>query len=165
MQNKKNTNIIIPRKKKDFIKKELLKNKSILYQLDKNQNELNIHLDQKSISSLLMSSTFYPNQNDKLLNNSRMNTKKFIQNNSTNNLFEDRKKNKIQFNLSSRNTQNVSNNEKVLPTLSLSMNKIKKNKNEHSVKGDIFFKFNKYKNNFITGRVKTRNGLNYDIKK
>jgi hypothetical protein len=45
------------------------------------------------------------------------------------------------------------------------MNKIKKNKNEHSVKGDIFFKFNKYKNNFITGRVKTRNGLNYDIKK
>ena len=165
LKNKKNTNIIIPRTKKDFIKKELLKNKSILYQLDKNQNELNIHLDQKSISSLLMSSTFYPNQNDKLLNNSRMNTKKFIQNNSTNNLFEDRNKNKIQFNLSSRNTQNVSNNEKVLPTLSLSMNKIKKNKNEHSVKGDIFFKFNKYKNNFITGRVKTRNGLNYDIKK
>ena len=157
LQNKKNTNIIIPKSKKDFIKKELLKNKSILYPSDNSHNDLNINLDKKNISSLLMSSTFYPNQNDK------MNSKRFMSNNSTNNLIEDKNKNKIQYNLFSRNIKKIQNNERILPTLSLSMNKTKRNKNEHIGKSDIFFKFNKYKNTIITGRLKTRNGLKYNF--
>ena len=157
LQNKKNTNIIIPKSKKDFIKKELLKNKSILYQPNNNHNELNINIDKQNISSLLMSSTFYPNQIEK------MNIKKIMSNNSANNLIEDKNKNKIQYNLSSRNIKGISNKEKILPALSLSMNKTKINKNEHSGKSDIFLKFNKYKNNYITGRLKTRNGLKYDF--
>ena len=157
LQNKKNTNIIIPKSKKDFIKKELLKNKSILYQPNNNHNELNINIDKQNISSLLMSSTFYPNQIEK------MNIKKIMSNNYANNLIEDKNKNKIQYNLSSRNIKSISNKEKILPALSLSMNKTKINKNEHSGKSDIFLKFNKYKNNYITGRLKTRNGLKYDF--
>ena len=103
LQNKKNTNIIIPKSKKDFIKKELLKNKSILYQPNNNHNELNINIDKQNISSLLMSSTFYPNQIEK------MNIKKIMSNNPANNLIEDKNKNKIQYNLSSRNIKGISN--------------------------------------------------------
>ena len=158
LQNKKNTNIIIPKSKKDFIKKELLKNTSLLYPFDNNHNELNINNDKRNISSLLMSSTFYPNQSDK------MNTKRFMPNNSSNNLIEDKNKNKIQYNLSSRNIKINPNNEKVFPVLSLSIIKNKRKKNEHIRKSDIFFKFNnKYKNNIITGRLKTRDGLKYDF--
>ena len=176
LQNKKDTNIVIPRTKKDFIKKELLKNNSLIYSLNKNQNEINFNFEKKNIPSIFMSSTFYPKKNNnKIFNHSRMSSKRLMQNNSLNNLNENKylkeedikKKVKNNFieniNLSRKNIMN--NNDKKLPFLSLSISKIKKNKIEpNSRKNDIFFKFNQ-KNNHKTsrGNNKIKNGLNYDF--
>ena len=176
LQNKKDTNIIIPRTKKDFIKKELLKNNSLIYSLNKNQNEINFNFEKKNIPSIFMSSTFYPKKNNnKIFNHSRMSSKRLMQNNSLNNLNENKylkeedikKKVKNNFiesiNLSRKNIMN--NNDKKLPFLSLSISKIKKNKIEpNSGKNDIFFKFNqKNKNKTSRGNNKIKNGLNYDF--
>ena len=176
LQNKKDTNIVIPRTKKDFIKKELLKNNSLIYSLNKNQNEINFNFEKKNIPSIFMSSTFYPKKNNnKIFNHSRMSSKRLMQNNSLNNLNENKylkeedikKKVKNNFieniNLSRKNIMN--NNDKKLPFLSLSISKIKKNKIEpNSGKNDIFFKFNKKNNNKTSrGNNKIKNGLNYDF--
>ena len=176
LQNKKDTNIVIPRTKKDFIKKELLKNNSLIYSLNKNQNEINFNFEKKNISSIFMSSTFYPKKNNnKIFNHSRMSSKRLMQNNSLNNLNENKylkeedikKKVKNNFieniNLSRKNIMN--NNDKKLPFLSLSISKIKKNKIEpNSGKNDIFFKFNQKNNNKTSrGNNKIKNGLNYDF--
>ena len=176
LQNKKDTNIVIPRTKKDFIKKELLKNNSLIYSLNKNQNEINFNFEKKNIPSIFMSSTFYPKKNkNKIFNHSRMSSKRLMQNNSLNNLNENKylkeedikKKVKNNFieniNLSRKNIMN--NNEKKLPFLSLSISKIKKNKIEpNSGKNDIFFKFNQKNNNKTSrGNNKIKNGLNYDF--
>ena len=176
LQNKKDTNIVIPRTKKDFIKKELLKNNSLIYTLNKNQNEINFNFEKKNIPSIFMSSTFYPKKNNnKIFNHSRMSSKRLMQNNSLNNLNENKylkeedikKKVKNNFikniNLSRKNIMN--NNEKKLPFLSLSISKIKKNKIEpNSGKNDIFFKFNQKNNNKTSrGNNKIKNGLNYDF--
>ena len=176
LQNKKDTNIIIPRTKKDFIKKELLKNNSLIYTLNKNQNEINFNFEKKNIPSIFMSSTFYPKKNNnKIFNHSRMSSKRLMQNNSLNNLNENKylkeedikKKVKNNFieniNLSRKNIMN--NNDKKLPFLSLSISKIKKNKIEpNSGKNDIFFKFNQKNNNKTSrGNNKIKNGLNYDF--
>ena len=176
LQNKKDTNIVIPRTKKDFIKKELLKNNSLIYTLNKNQNEINFNFEKKNIPSIFMSSTFYPKKNNnKIFNHSRMSSKRLMQNNSLNNLNENKylkeedikKKVKNNFieniNLSRKNIMN--NNDKKLPFLSLSISKIKKNKIEpNSGKNDIFFKFNQKNNNKTSrGNNKIKNGLNYDF--
>ena len=176
LQNKKDTNIVIPRTKKDFIKKELLKNNSLIYTLNKNQNEINFNFEKKNIPSIFMSSTFYPKKNNnKIFNHSRMSSKRLMQNNSLNNLNENKylkeedikKKVKNIFieniNLSRKNIMN--NNDKKLPFLSLSISKIKKNKIEpNSGKNDIFFKFNQKNNNKTSrGNNKIKNGLNYDF--
>ena len=176
LQNKKDTNIIIPRTKKDFIKKELLKNNSLIYSLNKNQNEINFNFEKKNIPSIFMSSTFYPKKNNnKIFNHSRMSSKRLMQNNSLNNLNENKylkeedikKKVKNNFikniNLSRKNIMN--NKDKKLPFLSLSISKIKKNKIEpNSRKNDIFFKFNQKNNNKTSrGNNKIKNGLNYDF--
>ena len=176
LQNKKDTNIIIPRTKKDFIKKELLKNNSLIYTLNKNQNKIKFNFEKKNIPSIFMSSTFYPKKNNnKIFNHSRMSSKRLMQNNSLNNLNENKylkeedikKKVKNNFieniNLSRKNIMN--NNDKKLPFLSLSISKIKKNKIEpNSGKNDIFFKFNKKNNNKTSrGNNKIKNGLNYDF--
>ena len=176
LQNKKYTNIVIPRTKKDFIKKELLKNNSLIYTLNKNQNEINFNFEKKNIPSIFMSSTFYPKKNkNKIFNHSRMSSKRLMQNNSLNNLNENKylkeedikKKVKNNFieniNLSRKNIMN--NNDKKLPFLSLSISKIKKNKIEpNSGKNDIFFKFNQKNNNKTSrGNNKIKNGLNYDF--
>ena len=176
LQNKKDTNIVIPRTKKDFIKKELLKNNSLIYSLNKNQNEINFNFEKKNIPSIFMSSTFYPKKNNnKIFNHSRMSSKRLMQNNSLNNLNENKylkeedikKKVKNNFieniNLSRKNIMN--NNDKKLPFLSLSISKIKKNKIEpNSRKNDIFFKFNQKNNNKTSrGNNKIKNGLNYDF--
>ena len=176
LQNKKDTNIVIPRTKKDFIKKELLKNNSLIYSLNKNQNEINFNFEKKNISSIFMSSTFYPKKNNnKIFNHSRMSSKRLMQNNSLNNLNENRYlkeediKKKVKNNfiknigLSRKNIMN--NNDKKLPFLSLSISKIKKNKIEpNSGKNDIFFKFNQKNNNKTSrGNNKIKSGLNYDF--
>ena len=176
LQNKKDTNIIIPRTKKDFIKKELLKNNSLIYSLNKNQNEINFNFEKKNIPSIFMSSTFYPKKNsNKIFSHSRMSSKRLMQNNTLNNLNENKylkeedikKKVKNNFieniNLSRKNIMN--NNDKKLPFLSLSISKIKKNKIEpNSRKNDIFFKFNQKNNNKTSrGNNKIKNGLNYDF--
>ena len=176
LQNKKDTNIVIPRTKKDFIKKELLKNNSLIYTLNKNQNEIKFNFEKKNIPSIFMSSTFYPKKNNnKIFNHSRMSSKRLMQNNSLNNLNENKylkeedikKKVKNNFieniNLSRKNIMN--NNDKKLPFLSLSISKIKKNKIEpNSGKNDIFFKFNQKNNNKTSrGNNKIKNGLNYDF--
>ena len=176
LQNKKDTNIVIPRTKKDFIKKELLKNNSLIYSLNKNQNEINFNFEKKNIPSIFMSSTFYPKKNNnKIFNHSRMSSKRLMQNNSLNNLNENKylkeedikKKVKNNFieniNLSRKNIMN--NNDKKLPFLSLSISKIKKNKIEpNSGKNNIFFKFNQKNNNKTSrGNNKIKNGLNYDF--
>ena len=176
LQNKKDTNIVIPRTKKDFIKKELLKNNSLIYTLNKNQNKIKFNFEKKNIPSIFMSSTFYPKKNNnKIFNHSRMSSKRLMQNNSLNNLNENKylkeedikKKVKNNFikniNLSRKNIMN--NNEKKLPFLSLSISKIKKNKIElNSGKNDIFFKFNQKNNNKTSrGNNKIKNGLNYDF--
>ena len=176
LQNKKDTNIVIPRTKKDFIKKELLKNNSLIYTLNKNQNEINFNFEKKNIPSIFMSSTFYPKKNNnKIFNHSRMSSKRLMQNNSLNNLNENKylkeedikKKVKNNFieniNLSRKNIMN--NNDKKLPFLSLSISKIKKNKIEpNSGKNNIFFKFNQKNNNKTSrGNNKIKNGLNYDF--
>ena len=176
LQNKKDTNIVIPRTKKDFIKKELLKNNSLIYTLNKNQNKIKFNFEKKNIPSIFMSSTFYPKKNNnKIFNHSRMSSKRLMQNNSLNNLNENKylkeedikKKVKNNFieniNLSRKNIMN--NNDKKLPFLSLSISKIKKNKIElNSGKNDIFFKFNQKNNNKTSrGNNKIKNGLNYDF--
>ena len=176
LQNKKDTNIVIPRTKKDFIKKELLKNNSLIYSLNKNQNEINFNFEKKNISSIFMSSTFYPKKNNnKIFNHSRMSSKRLMQNNSLNNLNENKYlkeediKKKVKNNfiknigLSRKNIMN--NNDKKLPFLSLSISKIKKNKIEpNSGKNNIFFKFNQKNNNKTSrGNNKIKNGLNYDF--
>ena len=164
LQNKRDTNISIPKNKKDFIRKEILRNQTIYYPIYNNQNNSNANINHRKSTSVLMSSTFY----SKKKNNSR----KMTSSNSMYNLNENnyslkneinKAKNKLFENFnSSRSSKNMLNYDKKLPFLNLSNKKIDIDNNERN---DIYFKFNKYKNTIKRDNIndKTRNGLNYDF--
>ena len=164
LQNKRDTNISIPKNKKDFIRKEILRNQTIYYPIYNNQNNSNANINHRKSTSVLMSSTFY----SKKKNNSR----KMTSSNSMYNLNENnyslkneinKAKNKLFENFnSSRSSKNMLNYDKKLPFLNLSSKKIDIDNNERN---DIYFKFNKYKNTIKKDNIndKTRNGLNYDF--
>ena len=164
LQNKRDTNISIPKNKKDFIRKEILRNQTIYYPIYNNQNNSNANINHRKSTSVLMSSTVY----SKKKNNSR----KMTSSNSMYNLNENnyslkneinKAKNKLFENFnSSRSSKNMLNYDKKLPFLNLSNKKIDIDNNERN---DIYFKFNKYKNTIKRDNIndKTRNGLNYDF--
>ena len=164
LQNKRDTNISIPKNKKDFIRKEILRNQTIYYPIYNNQNNSNANINHRKSTSVLMSSTFY----SKKKNNSR----KMTSSNSMYNLNENnyslkneinKAKNKLFENFnSSRSSKNMLNYDKKLPFLNLSNKKIGIDNNERN---DIYFKFNKYRNTIKKDNIndKTRNGLNYDF--
>ena len=164
LQNKRDTNISIPKNKKDFIRKEILRNQTIYYPIYNNQNNSNANINHRKSTSVLMSSTFY----SKKKNNSR----KMTSSNSMYNLNENnyslkneinKAKNKLFENFnSSRSSKNMLNYDKKLPFLNLSNKKIDIDNNERN---DIYFKFNKYRNTIKKDNIndKTRNGLNYDF--
>ena len=164
LQNKRDTNISIPKNKKDFIRKEILRNQTIYYPIYNNQNNSNANINHRKSTSVLMSSTVY----SKKKNNSR----KMTSSNSMYNLNENnyslkneinKAKNKLFENFnSSRSSKNMLNYDKKLPFLNLSNKKIDIDNNERN---DIYFKFNKYKNTIKKDNIndKTRNGLNYDF--
>ena len=164
LQNKRDTNISIPKNKKDFIRKEILRNQTIYYPIYNNQNNSNANINHRKSTSVLMSSTFY----SKKKNNSR----KMTSSNSMYNLNENnyslkneinKAKNKLFENFnSSRSSKNMLNYDKKLPFLNLSNKKIGIDNDERN---DIYFKFNKYKNTIKRDNIndKTRNGLNYDF--
>ena len=164
LQNKRDTNISIPKNKKDFIRKEILRNQTIYYPIYNNQNNSNANINHRKSTSVLMSSTVY----SKKKNNSR----KMTSSNSMYNLNENnyslkneinKAKNKLFENFnSSRSSKNMLNYDKKLPFLNLSNKKIGIDNDERN---DIYFKFNKYKNTIKKDNIndKTRNGLNYDF--
>ena len=164
LQNKRDTNISIPKNKKDFIRKEILRNQTIYYPIYNNQNNSNANINHRKSTSVLMSSTFY----SKKKNNSR----KMTSSNSMYNLNENnyslkneinKAKNKLFENFnSSRSSKNMLNYDKKLPFLNLSNKKIGIDNDERN---DIYFKFNKYRNTIKKDNIndKTRNGLNYDF--
>ena len=164
LQNKRDTNISIPKNKKDFIRKEILRNQTIYYPIYNNQNNSNANINHRKSTSVLMSSTVY----SKKKNNSR----KMTSSNSMYNLNENnyslkneinKAKNKLFENFnSSRSSKNMLNYDKKLPFLNLSNKKIGIDNDERN---DIYFKFNKYRNTIKKDNIndKTRNGLNYDF--
>ena len=164
LQNKRDTNISIPKNKKDFIRKEILRNQTIYYPIYNNQNNSNANINYRKSTSVLMSSTVY----SKKKNNSR----KMTSSNSMYNLNENnyslkneinKAKNKLFENFnSSRSSKNMLNYDKKLPFLNLSNKKIGIDNDERN---DIYFKFNKYRNTIKKDNIndKTRNGLNYDF--
>ena len=166
--NRRNTNIRIPKNKKDFFKKELIRNQTLYFPNYNNQSNSNINYTNKKSSSVLMSSTMYSKR--------RNTSKKLTSSNSMQNLIENNyfirgNMNKSKYNLmdnfnSSRSFKNILTNDKKLPFLNLSsikkMNKIDIYNDERN---DMYFRFNKYKNNTKRESIKdrTRNALNYDF--
>ena len=171
-QNKKNTSISIPKTKKDFIKKELLNNKSIYYPIH-NRNNSNMFINPKRSSSTILSSTIYSKKKNSSLERSRMYSKRLTSSNSMNDKNEnnfllrekinDKTKIMLMDNINTiRSSKNIINYDKKLPFLHLSM--VKKKTIDNNERNDINFNFNKYKNNKNESiNDKSRNGLNYDF--
>ena len=172
LQNKKNTSISIPKTKKDFIKKELLNNKSIYYPIH-NRNNSNMFINPKRSSSTILSSTIYSKKKNSSLERSRMYSKRLTSSNSMNDKNEnnfllrekinDKTKIMLMDNINTiRSSKNIINYDKKLPFLHLSM--VKKKTIDNNERNDINFNFNKYKNNKNESiNDKSRNGLNYDF--
>jgi len=174
LKNKKNASISISKTKRDFIKKGLLRNRTIYFPNNNNLNFSNININNKKSTSVLMSSTIYSRKRNNSLEHSRINSKHLSSINSMENLNENNnyrvkegiiKKKYLYENRvnSSRASKNILANEKNLPFLSLSLNK--KNGIENSEGKDIYFKINKHKDNTKREYIKdkTRNRLNYDF--
>ena len=171
-QNKKNTSISIPKTKKDFIKKELLNNKSIYYPIH-NRNNSNMFINPKRSSSTILSSTIYSKKKNSSLERSRMYSKRLTSSDSMNDKNEnnfllrekinDKTKIMLMDNINTiRSSKNIINYDKKLPFLHLSM--VKKKTIDNNERNDINFNFNKYKNNKNESiNDKSRNGLNYDF--
>ena len=172
LQNKKNTSISIPKTKKDFIKKELLNNKSIYYPIH-NRNNSNMFINPKRSSSTILSSTIYSKKKNSSLERSRMYSKRLTSSDSMNDKNEnnfllrekinDKTKIMLMDNINTiRSSKNIINYDKKLPFLHLSM--VKKKTIDNNERNDINFNFNKYKNNKNESiNDKSRNGLNYDF--
>ena len=174
LKNKKNASISISKTKRDFIKKGLLRNRTIYFPNNNNLNFSNININNKKSTSVLMSSTIYSRKKNNSLEHSRINSKHLSSINSMENLNENNnyrvkegiiKKKYLYENRvnSSRASKNILANEKNLPFLSLSLNK--KNGIENSEGKEIYFKINKHKDNTKREYIKdkTRNRLNYDF--
>ena len=174
LKNKKNASISISKTKRDFIKKGLLRNRTIYFPNNNNLNFSNININNKKSTSVLMLSTIYSRKKNNSLEHSRINSKHLSSINSMENLNENNnyrvkegiiKKKYLYENRvnSSRASKNILANEKNLPFLSLSLNK--KNGIENSEGKDIYFKINKHKDNTKREYIKdkTRNRLNYDF--
>ena len=171
---KKNPNIGIP-KKKDYIRRELLKNATI-YQ--NNHSNINLNLNKKA-SSLLMSSTIYAKKKANSNGHSSSSTKRLSSSHSMRNLKSKMdlmkkgegitfNKQKTNFLDSDRVLKSISILEKKLPFINISLNK-KKDINKIA---DIYYvsygKFNggnnkdKYKennnnnNDFFTDRIRNK---------
>ena len=159
LPNRRNTNISIPKNKKDFLRKEFLKSQNLYYPVYDSKN--NVNMNHKKSSSVLMSSTVYSKKKN--------NPRRLTASNSMNNINENdyllrdginRTKSIINDNLNSnRNSKSIIS----FPFLNLSLNK--KMNIDNTERNDINFKFNKHKNNMRNDSLedKTRNGLNYDF--
>ena len=159
LPNRRNTNISIPKNKKDFLRKEFLKSQNLYYPVYDSKN--NINMNHKKSSSVLMSSTVYSKKKN--------NPRRLTASNSMNNINENdyllrdginRTKSIINDNLNSnKNSKSIIS----FPFLNLSLNK--KMNIDNTERNDINFKFNKHKNNMRNDSLedKTRNGLNYDF--
>ena len=174
LKNKKNASISISKTKRDFIKKGLLRNRTIYFPNNNNLNFSNININNKKSTSVLMLSTIYSRKKNNSLEHSRINSRHLSSINSMENLNENNnyrvkegiiKKKYLYENRvnSSRASKNILANEKNLPFLSLSLNK--KNGIENSEGKEIYFKINKHKDNTKREYIKdkTRNRLNYDF--
>ena len=187
---KKNTSISIPKTKRDFIRKDLLRNQTLYYPVHNNQNNSNINLmnnnNKKSSKNLMSSSIYVKKKNSNSIDHSRINSRRLTSSNSMRNLNENNnnymigdnnnnhhnnnyslnktKSNSIYSINSSRSSKNIMDFEKRLPFLNLSVNK--KNELDNNGRSDIYIKFNKYKNStkYESGNnEQIKNGINYDI--
>ena len=147
LKNKRNTSIRIPKNKKDFIKKEILRNQTLYYKnyLQPSNSNKNININNKRSSSVLMNSTIYSKKKN--------NQKKLTVSNSMHNLNENNNYpmgfgiNKVKSNLienynPSRSSKNIFDFEKKLPFVYSFMDKkIEINDNERTERiGKLYFK-------------------------
>ena len=166
LQNKRNTNVGMPKNKKDFIRKEILRNQTLYHPIYNNQSNSNANINhKKSSSSFLMSSTIYSKKKNTSTRKSsidsihNLNENNYLMregmNNGKNNLIENYNSNK--------SYKNALISDKKLPFLNLSS--YKKIDNDNTERNDIYLKFNKYKNSIIQKNIidKTRNEFNYDF--
>ena len=87
LKNKKNASISISKTKRDFIKKGLLRNRTIYFQNNNNLNFSNININNKKSTSVLMSSTIYSRKKNNSLEHSRINSKHLSSINSLDNFY------------------------------------------------------------------------------
>ena len=78
LPNRRNTNISIPKNKKDFLRKEFLKSQNLYYPVYDSKN--NVNMNHKKSSSVLMSSTVYSKKKN--------NPRRLTASNSMNNINE-----------------------------------------------------------------------------
>ena len=176
LQNKSNPSISIPKTKKDFLKKELLKNQTLYYSMRGDQNNSKNIINPKKSTSNILSSTIYTKKKSSSLERSRMFNKRLTssksmndlnENNNNNFLMKERISDKTKIILMDninpiKSSKNIIEYKKKLPFLNISM--IKKKSIENNGRKVINFNFNKYKNDKNQKRNdKSRNGLNYDF--
>ena len=172
---KPNSNMSMLKTKKEFIRKELLKN-STFYNPNQNQNNSNLNINSnKKSSSILMSSTIYSkkktNSSGVSINNQkRLSSSHSMHNLKTNNNFmrEGEFANntinikKSNFMNSDRGLKNISIVDKKLPFINISLNK----KGSDISGNEIYYvSYGKFNNNINESKVKfNKNGnLQYDF--
>ena len=172
----KNSNMSMPKNKKEFIRKELLKN-STFYNPNQNQSNsnLNININKKS-SPILMSSTIYSKKKTNssglsIVNNQkRLSSSHSMHNLKTNNNFireggignNTINIKKSNFMNSDRGLKNISIIDKKLPFINISLNK----KSGDASGNEIYYvSYGKFNNNINENKVKfNKNGnLHYDF--
>ena len=164
---KKNTSISIPKSKKDYIRKELLKNTTI-YQ--RNHSNLNFDLNKKPSS---ISSIVYSKKRTNSNGHSTLNSKRLISSHSMYNLKANDEtigegginnftinKTKLNFINSDRTLKNESVIEKKLPFINISINKKKAGARGNEI---FYVSYGKMNNGVIKDKyVDNNNNLNYD---
>ena len=175
---KKNKNMSMPKYKKDFIKKEILKN-ATFYNPNNNKNQnnsnLNINNINKKSSSLVMSSTIYSKKKtnssgNSIINNSkRLSSSHSMQNLKSNNEIMDVggisnftiNNKKSNFINSDKIIKNVSIIDKKLPFINAALNK----KKNSSISSEIYYaSYGKFNNeNDIKSKLNESGNLHYDF--
>ena len=176
---KRNSSISIPKSKKDFIRKEILKGSTTYLNYDHNnqnqrQNNPNINMNKpKSQSSILMSSTIYSKKKPNLsqgsiINNRKLSSSRSMYNlKSNSNLIRERgisnynaiskqKSNVIKLDRNSKNNGIINRN---IPFMNFSLSKKKGN----SLENDIYYASSRKMNNGSKKYKENNYNLNYDF--
>ena len=181
---KKNTSISIPKTKRDFIRKDLIRNQTLYFPVHNNQSNYNINVmnNKKNTQNLISSSVYTKKKNNSIeysrISQKRLNSSNSMQNfneinymigdniNNNNNLSLGKSKSNSIYSINpSRSSKNIMSFDKRLPFLNLSLGK-KNDLESNSGRNDAYIKFNKYKNSTkyeSASNEPIKNGSNYDI--